>query len=67
MHTKKIRLKIIQLEKVLFIKVNEIKLTQVELFLFFQFMCVAANASELFCMAYSVNVDRFLYHFNLSF
>ena len=42
-----------QLEKVHFIKVNELKLTQVELCQIFNFMCVAANASELFCMAIS--------------
>ena len=47
------RLKITQLEKAHFIKVNELKLTEVELFrFFFHFMCVAVNASELFCMAY---------------
>ena len=45
---KKQRLKITQFEKMRFIKVNELKLTQIELFLFFHFMCVAANASELF-------------------
>ena len=49
---KKQRLKITQLEKVLFIKVNELKLTEVELFKFFHFMCVTAIASELFCMAH---------------
>ena len=37
-----------QFEKVRFIKVNELKLSQVELFSFFHFMCAAANASELF-------------------
>ena len=50
-----------------FMKVNELKLTQVELFSFFHFMCVAANASELFCMAHLANYERFLYHSNLSF
>ena len=34
-----------------FYKVNEIKLTEIELFHFFHFECIAANASELFCMA----------------
>ena len=38
---------------------------QVELFLFFHFMCVAAIASELFCMAYLANIERFLYHSNV--
>ena len=48
-HTlKKQRLKITQLEKMCFIEVNEIKLTQVELFEFFHFICVAPNASEFF-------------------
>ena len=42
------RLKITQLETVRFIKVNELKLFKFELILFFHFMCVAANASELF-------------------
>ena len=37
----------IQLEEVRFINVNELKLTQVNLFSFFHFMCVAGNASEL--------------------
>ena len=50
-----------------FIEVNELNLTQVELFYFFHFMCVAPNASELFCMAYLANIERFLYHYNLSF
>ena len=65
--SKKQRLKITELEKVRFIKVNELKLTQVELFQFFRFMSVAANASELLCMAYLANIERFLYHSNLSF
>ena len=55
-------MKIIELDKVRFIKVNELKLIQVELFSFFPFMCVAANASELFCMAHLENIERFLYH-----
>ena len=45
------RLKVIQLKKVGFINVNVLKLTQFELFLLFHFMCAAANASELFCIA----------------
>ena len=56
-----------QLEKVRFIKMNELKLTQAELFLFFPFMCAAANASELFCMIHLANNELFLYHSNLSF
>ena len=40
------RLKITQLEKVRFIKMNELKLTQIELFLLFYFKSVAANVSE---------------------
>ena len=50
-----------------FIKVNELKLSQVELVSFFQFMCGATNASELFRMAHLPNIERFLYHSNLSF
>ena len=47
---------------------NELKLSQVELFsFFFHFMCVADNASELFCMARLENIERFLYYSNLSF
>ena len=64
---KKQRLKITELEKVALTKVNELKLIQVELFHFFHFMCVAANASELFCMAYLAYTERFLYHSVFSF
>ena len=49
------------------IKVNELKLPQVELFSFCHFMCVAANASGLFGMAHLPNMERFSYHSNLSF
>ena len=49
-----------------FIKVNELKLTQVELFQFFLFMFVVANASKLFRMAHLANIERFLYHSNFS-
>ena len=55
----KTRLIIIQLEKMHFIKVNELKLSQVELFSIFHFMCVAANASELFCMAHLAKKESF--------
>ena len=47
----------IQLEKMRFIKVNELKLTQVELFWCFHFMCVTANASTLFCMVHLANTE----------
>ena len=50
------RLKITQFEKKRFIEVNELKLSEVELFYFFHFKCVAANASGLFCMAYLENI-----------
>ena len=50
-----------------FIKVNELKLTQVELFSFFPFMSAAANASELFCITHLANIERFLYHSNILF
>ena len=48
-------------------RVNELKLTQVELFKKFYFMCVAASASELFRMAHIANNKRFLHHSMLSF
>ena len=64
---KKLRLEIAELEKARFIKVNELKLTQDELFWFFHIMCAAANASALFSMAFLANIERFLYHSNLSF
>ena len=67
LYAQKSRLKITQFEKLRFIKVNELKLTQTELFKFFHFMCAVANPSELFCMAYLVNIKRFLYYSNLSF
>ena len=44
-----------------------VKLIQAELFSLFHFMCVAANAFELFCMAHLASIERFLYHSNLSF
>ena len=47
-YTLKKRLKITQLEKVRFIKVNELKLTQVKLFSLFFFKRVSSNVSELF-------------------
>ena len=50
--------------KVHFKKVNELKLTQVVLF---HFMCIAANAFELFFMAHLGNNERFFYHSNISF
>ena len=67
LHTYKTKLKITQLEKVHFVKVNELKLIEVELFQFFHFMCVAADASELFCVTHLASNEHFLYHSNLSF
>ena len=49
-----------------FIKVKELKLTEVELFSFFHFMCAAAEVFELFCMVRLANNERCLYHSNLS-
>ena len=46
---------------------NELKLTDVELFQFFYFKCVVAIAYELFCMAHLANIKRFLYHSKFSF
>ena len=48
-------------------KVNVVKLFEVELFYFSHFMCVAAAASELFSVDYLANNGRFLYHFILLF
>ena len=56
-------MKITQLEKVFFIKGNDLKLTQDELFSFFNFMCVVAYASELFCMAYLAIIECFFISF----
>ena len=56
-----------QPEKTRFIKVNELKLTQVELFYFFQFIRIDTNASEFFDMAHLANIESFLYHPHLSF
>ena len=64
---KKTRLKLTQFEKMRFINVNELKLTQVELFSFFHFMCVVANASESFCMVHLANDESFSHYSNLSF
>ena len=64
---KKQRLKLTQIEKVRFIKVNEVKSTQFELFSFLPFMYAVANASELFCIANFVNIEPFLYHSNVLF
>ena len=44
-----------------------VKINSIWVILIFHFMCVAANASELFCMAYLANIERFLYHSSLSF
>ena len=43
---------------------NELKLTQVELFTFFHFMRAADNLSGLFCMAHLANNEH---DFNLPF
>ena len=42
------------------IKMNELKLNQVELFYFFHYMRAAANASESFNMAHLGNIELFL-------
>ena len=46
-----LKLKLTELEKVRFTKMNELKLAQVELFSLFRFKSVAANVSESFCAA----------------
>ena len=58
----------IQPEKIHFSKVDELRLTQVDLFyFFFHFMCVVSYAAELFYKTHLANIERFLHHFNLSF
>ena len=66
-YTQKTILKLTQLQKVRFIKVNELKLTEVELFSFFHFKCVAANVYELFCMTDLAISELFVCNSNLSF
>ena len=44
------RLKVIQLEKMRFIKENELKLTQVELFSLFHLKSITPNVSEFICV-----------------
>ena len=62
----KTRQNITHLAKVHFIKVNELKLAEIEFFqYFFSFMCTIANASEIFSMAHLGSVARlgiFLIH-----
>ena len=55
-------MKTTQFEKVHIIcKVNELNITQFELFsFFFYFMCVATDVSKLFCLAHLANIERFL-------
>ena len=48
-------------------KVDELKLTQIELFQFFHFMCAAANESELFSIVHLAHIECFLYHSNFLF
>ena len=50
-------------EEVHFIKVNELKLTEVEFSSFFHFKWVADNIFELFCMAHLANNERFFIPF----
>ena len=51
-----------------FIKINELKLPQDELFsCFFHFKCVVSNVSKLFGIPNLENKEHFLYYFNLSF
>ena len=48
-----------------FYQIEWVKFTEVELLSFFHFLCVAANASELFCMVHLVNIN-ILHHSNIS-
>ena len=66
-HALKTKSKITQLEKVRFIKVDELKLIQVEFFSFFHFSGIAANGIDLFYMVCLENIERCLGHCNLSF
>ena len=50
-----------------FINVNDLKLTEVELFQFFHSICVAADAFELIYMFHLANIERFVHHSNLLF
>ena len=43
-----------------FVKVDELKLTKIELFSFFHFKKVTANAPELFCVVLKTSNERFL-------
>ena len=60
-----------QLEKMRFVEVNELKVTQVQLFSFFNFKFVVAMYPNCFVLFisknYLANNDRPLYHSNLSF
>ena len=44
-----------------------IKINSIWVISFFHLMCVVANASKLFYTANLANIERFLYHSNLSF
>ena len=60
--------KIIQLEKVLFIKVNELSYqSNSDWVIFIFFKCAPAYESELFCQVHLTNNERLLYHSNISF
>ena len=57
-----------QFENERFIKMNELKLTQVDFFSFFHFICVAAaDASKLFCMAIKQIMNAFYIILNFHF
>ena len=49
-----------------FFLVNELKITQVELFALFHFKNVTDNISELFCVG-TVSNESFLHRSNISF
>ena len=63
----KTRLKINQLKKVRFIKVDELKVIQIELFEFLHVMRVAFNPSDFFCMDHFSSSESYLHHSILSF
>ena len=66
-HSENKKLKIAQLEKLHFIKVDKLKLTQGEIFTFLYFKSVPDNVSGLFRTAHLSNKEHFLYQSNLSF
>ena len=67
-HIKKTRMKITQLEEMTFIKVNELNLSYVGLYIYiFHFKSESANVSQSICMAYLANDENFLHYSDILF